>query len=53
LNVDINHIGVQQMTKSKSPFAALLAAALVVSLWAPTLAMPEARAASLLVPSLA
>ncbi len=48
------------MTKTKSPFAALLAAVLVVSLWAPTLAMPqaqaatpEAQAASLLVPALA
>ena len=41
------------MTKTKSPFAALLAAVLVVSLWIPTLAMPEAQAATLLVPALA
>ncbi len=41
------------MTKTKSPFAALLAAVLVVSLWAPTLAMPQTQVASLLVPSLA
>jgi hypothetical protein len=53
LNVDINHTGVRQMTKTKSPFAALLAAVLVVSLWAPTLAMPEAQATTLLVPALA
>lgn len=41
------------MTKTKSPFAAMLAAALVVSLWIPTLATPQAHAASLLVPVLA
>lgn len=41
------------MTKSTRPVAVLLAAIMVVSLWAPTLAMPEAHAASLLVPALA
>lgn len=41
------------MTKTQSPFAALLAATLVVSLWIPTLALTEAQAASLLVPALA
>lgn len=41
------------MTKTKAPFAALFAAALVVSLWAPTLALPQAQATTLLMPSLA
>lgn len=41
------------MTKTKSPIAAILAAVLVVSLWAPTLAMPQAQTATLLVPALA
>ena len=40
------------MTKTKSPLAALFAAVLVVSLWAPTLAMPAPQPASLLVPAL-
>lgn len=41
------------MTKTKSPLAVLLATVLVVSLWIPTLAMPEAHAAALLEPALA
>ena len=41
------------MTKTNSPLAALIAAVLVVSLWAPTLAAPQAQASTLLVPALA
>jgi hypothetical protein len=42
LNVDINHIGVQQMTKTSTPLALMLAALTFVTLWAPTLAAPAA-----------
>jgi hypothetical protein len=44
LNVDINHIGVQQMTKTNRPFALLLAAALFTLLWVPTLSTTQAQA---------
>jgi hypothetical protein len=40
LNVDINHIGVQQMTNTTRPAALLFAAAMFALLWVPTLAMP-------------
>ncbi len=41
------------MPKTKSPVVALLAAVLMVSLWLPTLAMPQAQATTLMVPALA
>lgn len=40
MNININHIGVQQMIKHNRPFALLLAAAMVVGLWVPTLTLP-------------
>jgi hypothetical protein len=55
LNVDINHIGVQQMTKTSTPFALVFAALTFVSLWAPTLSTPTAsvQTASVTLPALA
>lgn len=41
------------MTKANRPFALILAAVAVVSLWIPTLTMPVAQATVLLAPALA
>jgi hypothetical protein len=46
LNVDINHIGVQQMTTANRPLAALLVAAMFALLWVPTLSVPAQAAAA-------
>jgi hypothetical protein len=54
LNIDINLIGEQPMTRSNPVFAFALAFAAVVGLWTPTLAPVEARpAAAVMVPALA
>jgi hypothetical protein len=51
LNVDINHIGVQQMTTTNRPLAALFAAAMFMLLWVPTLAEPAQAAATSVSPA--
>jgi hypothetical protein len=42
LNVDINHIGVREMTQYRNLLAVTLSALAFVTLWLPTLSVPAA-----------
>jgi hypothetical protein len=50
LNVDINHIGVQQMPKTNRFYAALFATVMLTVMMVPTLSVPAKAATPTAVP---